>query len=366
MPDLDAPVYPTALRADTSVLEQAIPFRFSVTWKAVFDPLEAAASPSPPAATDDPVHTRVAALSRDSSLIVPVLGDKPAAETAAIGTKKPSPGGSVQWEMVVPKMIRTTAKKTYRGGLKSLSTPKAVERETVEESVPGFCAVSDSPSSRTVQSFVSPKYIVFVSVGLLAIGVPIWKHLGSARKDGLEIQASTRAGGWAREAVTRIDPGFNRSRELVIYRPSLKATDGRFEFDWKPTTTALGWVFRARDTANYYAMTIKLIREQPTPTISIGHFTVYRGIESGRAEKVLVLQRGEPKLRIRTEIAGPAFTVYVGTNAAEYWTDARIVSGGLGFFEEWRQGSDVQSVRMSFAPGTEIQRDSLYTGASVH
>src|SRR5260370_28761112 len=106
-------------------------------------------------------------------------------------------------------------------------------------------------------------------------------------------------------------------------------------------------------------MRIKLLKQGSTPTFSLEHFAVYRGVESSRSEKVLVLSREDPVLRIRTEMAGPTFTVYLGGRAVEYWTDTRLPSGGLGVLEEWNQRVDVQSVRMSFAPGTEIQRDAL-------
>ena len=350
-----------------------MPFRFGVTWKSVFDPLESNSPAISTAPTDDRSST-AAATSLGPQLNVPALSDKHALETvpsecrsqqrsSESSVKRFSPRGSVQWEMVVPKMIRTT-KRADRVASKHPSARQIKETQNTEGSVPSFCGASNSTRSPSIASFLLVKYILVGAV-LIASAIALLKHFGSGPEDGLEIQTSTHAGGWAREAVTRIDAGFNRSRELVVYRPSLKASDCRFEFDWKPQQAALGWVFRARDTANYYAMTIRLVQERPTPTVSIGHFAVYRGIESGHSEKVLVLPRSQPLLRIRTDIAGPTFTIYVGPNAAEYWTDARIVSGGLGFLEEWHQGSNVQSVRMSFAPGTEIQRDRLYTNASV-
>jgi hypothetical protein len=200
---------------------------------------------------------------------------------------------------------------------------------------------------------------------LVGLAVPLWRHFGSPPTAAAGIQTTTRAGGWTREPVTRIDAGFNRARELVVYRPSLKATDCRFEFDWKVDTSGVGWVFRAKDTANYYAMRIKVLKPGPSPTLSVEHFTVYRGTEGAHSEKVLVLSRNDPFLRIRTELAGPSFTLYIGGTAAEYWTDTKLTAGGLGFFEEWHQGSDIRAVTMSFAPGTEIQRDGLSLSTSA-
>ncbi len=342
--------------------EQALPFRFPVTWLSVFDPLETVVSPAVGVSLDSDWPRGVVAVPAKPCPALPeTLSENPAKEPVFTGTKRFGSDSRVQWEMVVPKMVRTTPKAaTHEAALRNPRVTSSIptRQSASYQPVPNFYTESAGflsgfhPRSLTI-------LLLLAATAAIAIAGALWIQFGSTQAARTEIETTTRVGGWAREPVTRIEAGFNRSRRLVVFRPSLKASDCRFEFDWKPDTQAIGWVFRATDTSNYYAMRIKLLKQGSTPTFSLEHFAVYRGVESSRSEKVLVLSREDPVLRIRTEMAGPTFTVYLGGRAVEYWTDTRLPSGGLGFLEEWNQRVDVQSVRMSFAPGTEIQRDAL-------
>jgi hypothetical protein len=369
---------------ETGSAEQAVPFRFTVTWTSVFDPFETPkAAAAAVALINDRVRTMITAPTETlleppaGSLDRKTTGDEPVFK----GQKKSASDPSFQWEMVVPKMVRSAPKPARASEIsasrsrpvfhqRAVSAPTSsseglrVQSHAVapstdsEHPIPNFYSLSPSFLSRVRQASLGTK-LLLTAAGLATLAVPVWWYFGSSTPATAEIQTTTRAGGWTREPVTRIDAGFSRARELVVYRPSLRATDCRFEFNWKVDTPGVGWVFRAKDTANYYAMRLKVVKPGPYPTLSVEHFTVYRGTEGPRVEKMLVLSNRDPVLRIRTDLAGPSFTLYIGGTAAEYWTDTRLTAGGLGFFEEWHQGSDVQLVRMSFAPGTEIQRDGL-------
>ena len=365
-------------------VEQAVPFRFTVTWTSVFDPFETPKSVAGAVAlTNDRVRTIITAPTE--TLLEPPAGslkEKAPGDEPVFKGQKPASDTSFQWEMVVPKMVRSAsiARASEISAPSSRSRPVFHQRPVsapnsrpeglraqsdgiapstpAEQPIPNFCSVSPSFLSRARQASLGTK-LLLTATALAGLAVPVWRHFGSSPPAAAEVQTTTRAGGWTREPVTRIDAGFSRARELVVYRPSLKATDCRFEFNWKVDAPGVGWVFRAKDTANYYAMRIKVVKPGPYPTLSVEHFTVYRGTEGTRSEKMLVLSNRDPVLRIRTDLAGPSFTLYIGGVAAEYWTDTRLTAGGLGFFEEWHQGSDVQWVKMSFAPGTEIQPDRL-------
>ncbi len=376
-------VEPARAADETGLVEKAVPFRFTVTWTSVFDTLE---TPRSAGSALLPIHERVRTIIAPAEALretTEVTPSRPGEDPVLRSQKQPAPNSGVQWEMVVPRMVRSTPKAISpaetaatpsrsravlqqhpephrRSSSESLRAIQPAPPPVVAESVPGFCSVSPSLISRVRQTSLGLKLILASITISTGIAVPIWRHFSAARPAVTEIQTTTRSGGWSREPVTRIDAGFNRARELVVYRPSLKATDCRLEFNWRVNATGVGWVFRAKDTANYYAMRIKLLKPGPSPTLSVEHFTVYRGVEGAHGEKVLVLTRSDPVLHIRTDLAGPSFTVYIGSSAVDYWNDTRMSAGGLGFFEEWHQGSDVESVRMSFAPGTEIPHDGLH------
>jgi hypothetical protein len=370
---------------ETGSAEQVVPFRFTVTWTSVFDPFETAkAAATAVALINDRVRTMTTAPTEtlleppSGSLDGKTTGD----EQVFKGQKKPASDLSVQWEMVIPKMVRSYPKtppasdvsaafsrsravldqRPQSAGNSSsdgLRTRPSVIAPGAEQPIPSFVSISPSFLSRLRQTSLTFRLLLSAVTALAALAVPIWQHFGSTRQAAPQIQTATKTGGWVREPVTKLDAGFNHARELVVYRPSLKATDCRFEFNWRLDTPSVGWVFRAKDTANYYAMRIKLLKPGPSPTLSVEHFAVYGGTEGAHSEKVLVLSRNDPVLHIRMEIVGPSFTLYIGETAADYWTDTKLAVGGLGFFQEWHQGSDVEWVRMSFAAGTEIQRDGL-------
>jgi hypothetical protein len=183
---------------------------------------------------------------------------------------------------------------------------------------------------------------------LLAVGIatPVLWRLYHPRAQA-SIEAATQAASWIREPSA--PTGAKEPRQLVLYRPSYGATDGRIEFTWKVSDRALAWTFRAKDTDNYYAMTIKALRPGPSQALSVEHFTVYQGIESPHSSKVLILSENNPALEIRMDVSGATFKLYLEGNAADYWTDHRLGAGAFGFLEQPGQPADVERVRMSFS-----------------
>ena len=200
---------------------------------------------------------------------------------------------------------------------------------------------------------------LFVAGAILAaLAIPVWRHSHprQAKPKSADLEMDQRGGGWLREVASSADAGGQQARQLNIYQPSLNAADGQLEFTWKPDAQGVGWLFRAKDIGNYYAARIKVVSPAPALRLSVEHFTVYLGSEGAHSEKVLSLPRDVPFLRIRMDVAGPSFTLYLDGNAADYWTDARLANGGFGFFEDWHQASDVRSVRMSLSQ-TRAQLD---------
>ena len=57
---------------------------------------------------------------------------------------------------------------------------------------------------------------------------------------------------WASDAA-----GSRRARQITLYRPSATLSDYQMQFTGQIESKALGWVFRARDTNNYYGMKIE-------------------------------------------------------------------------------------------------------------
>jgi hypothetical protein len=317
--------------------ERAVNFHFKVQWSTLFVALESA------------------------KLTVPAiaLSELPVPEPAPSLTPRANQGGTesgstVQWEMVIPKMARPSSR-ICAAPITATSEPPPPLPRPEPLPIPHAGAPSSVLQIGTERHWVfrmRPGALSFAGKlmvgGALAAGVSIPIVLrGYLPHSPASVETATRSGSWMRESST--PAGANQPRQLVLYRPSLGATDCRLEFTWKVSDRALAWTFRAKDPDNYYAMTIKALRPGPSPTLSVEHFTVYRGIESPHSSKVLILGDNSSALQVRMDVSGATFKLYIEGNAADYWTDNRLGTGGLGFLEQPDQPADVDRVRMSFS-----------------
>jgi len=174
-----------------------------------------------------------------------------------------------------------------------------------------------------------------------------------------DTQTSMQSADWGREPAVGGDPGVKQARQLVLYKPALAATNSRIEFSWTTDSGDLGIVFRAKDLGNYYAVRMKVLNPRTAPTLDVEYFSVYQFVESRPVEKFLVFSKLDPVVRVRLDTVGPAFTLYLQDNATVYWTDARLTSGALGFFEEWNRAPQVNLIRVSFGQRSEFFRKPL-------
>jgi hypothetical protein len=348
--------------------DQAVPFQFVVTWTSLFvtadppkmpsevsalaglnersrsAPVAAAPRVVPlPEPAASPVSPAAAPTASANALVTTSKTVAPARTSSDLALAVPRKAGSAggfQWEMVVPKMVRTAKKAAPRSRRAGESTAP------LEQTPPNLYTAS----SNFRKSF-SLKLCAGV-LGAAAIVVPLWKH--AARPASNTVQTSIDGGDWVREASSGGDPGVKQSRQLVLYRPALKSKDSRLEFAWTVASGDVGLVFRAKDLGNYYAIRLKVLKAGATPTLAAEYFSVYQFVESPHTEKVLVFSRNDPTLLVRLDIFGPTFTLYLQDNATEFWTDARMTSGALGFFEEWNRGAEVRGLRMSFPERSQL------------
>lgn len=350
--------------ASRSEFDRAISFQFIVTWSS----LRPTADPPKPMTQSFPL-VHACERSRPTAAPAPRVMPSPqpssplnasvrtyADEVVPGAVKSNQTSYGLQWEMVVPKMVRTPKKVTPLNSPRpALASPSAAGDTVIAEQ---FASHLYAPSFSLRKSF-SFKLCIAV-VALAAVIIPLWRR--AARPSATEIQTSIAAGDWLREAAVAGDPGVKQSRQLILYKPALKAADYRFEFDWMTDSGDVGFVFRAKDLGNYYAVRLKVLRPGSSPTLAAEYFGVYHFIESPHNEKVMVFSKSEPVVRLRMDVLGPMFTLYLQNIATEYRTDAQLGSGALGFFEEWNRSPEVQAVRMSFPQRSEVVHAPLGPG----
>jgi hypothetical protein len=325
------------MSGDAADAERAVNFHFEVQWSTLFVALESAKLTVPAVAL--------------SELSVPEPAPIPTPRANQGSTES---GSTVQWEMVIPKMARPSSRISATP-IAASSDPAPPLPRPEPLPTPHAGAPSSVLQIGTERHWVfrmRPGALSFAGKlmvgGALAAGVSIPIVLrGYLPHSPASVETATRSGSWMRESST--PAGANQPRQLVLYRPSLGATDCRLEFTWKVSDRALAWTFRAKDPDNYYAMTIKALRPGPSPALAVEHFTVYQGIESPHSSKVLILGANNSALQVRMDVSGATFKLYLEGNAADYWTDNRLATGGLGFLEQPNQPADVDSVRMSFS-----------------
>ena len=151
---------------------------------------------------------------------------------------------------------------------------------------------------------------------------------------------------WASDAA-----GSRRGRQLTLYRPSVGMSDYQLQFVGQIESKALGWIFREVDTKNYYGMKIENIRPG---AMAIAHFAVVEGRESSSAEKAVGIDaRPGAAYRVKLDVNGPRFTLYIEGEPVDFWTDNRLKSGSVGFMNERDERGATSSVQFSFAKGAE-------------
>jgi hypothetical protein len=155
-------------------------------------------------------------------------------------------------------------------------------------------------------------------------------------------------GGWV-EGWGGDPNGMHGGRQITIYRPSLKLSDYRLEFEGSIDTKSLGWVFRAADPANYYAMKLMTVSTGLTPKVALFKYLVVNGKQTqvGRVPIDLAVQPDTP-LNIRVDVRGPQFTTYIQGQQVDSWTDDQLKIGGAGFLNERDERGKVKSVSIHY------------------
>ena len=149
---------------------------------------------------------------------------------------------------------------------------------------------------------------------------------------------------WASDAV-----GSRRGRQITLYRPSVGLSDYQVQFTGQIESKALGWVFRVVDTKNYYAMKIETVRPG---AMALTHFAVVEGRESSTSQRPLSIDaRPGAVYRVKVDVIGPRFTIFIGGEPVDFWTDNRLKTGAVGFMNERDERGATSSVQFSFPQG---------------
>jgi hypothetical protein len=110
----------------------------------------------------------------------------------------------------------------------------------------------------------------------------------------------------------------------------------------------MGWVMRASDTNNYYAMKVSVIDPGLRTMIGIEHYPVIGGHKGHRVVSPLnvMVHRGKPVL-VSVAVKGNRFTASIDGQEVDSWADEAPSTGGVGFFSEAGERARLYWMRVS-------------------
>jgi len=152
-------------------------------------------------------------------------------------------------------------------------------------------------------------------------------HTGMESWDGA---GKSWAPGWSRHP-----DGYVRTGQLALYRPSAAYSDYRLEFFAQIESKSMGWVVRARDRQNYYAMKFTVMEPGLRPVIAVVHYPVVGGKKGNQVEVPLsVMVHNDTAYHVAVEVKGNRVVTSIEGQEVDRWTDDTLASGGVGFFSE--------------------------------
>ena len=170
-----------------------------------------------------------------------------------------------------------------------------------------------------------------------------WVRSALAERAAVEIRDTFDHGmqSWGSKEGT-LPEGWSRSREgylrigaLALFQPSMALRDYSLEFFGQIETKSMGWVVRAQDKENYYAMKFKVLHAGLRPIIAIEHYPVVGGKKGRRMEVPLnVMVHNDTPYHVAVAVKGNKFTTSIEGQEVDSWTDDTLAEGGIGFFSE--------------------------------
>lgn len=158
-------------------------------------------------------------------------------------------------------------------------------------------------------------------------------------------------GGWV-EGWAGDPTGLHAGRQITIYRPSLKLSDYRLEFQGSIDVKSIGWVFRASDPNNYYAMKLMTVSSGLSSRVALFKYLVADGRQTQVGRVPIDLEvHPDTVFKIRVDVRGPQFTTYIQGQQVDSWTDDQLKIGGAGFLNEREERGNVKSVSIRYLNG---------------
>lgn len=139
-----------------------------------------------------------------------------------------------------------------------------------------------------------------------------------------------------------VKEGVAKPGALRLWKPTLEARDYQLDFEAVIERRGVSWVYRAKDPDAYYATRIRLNQPGAPSGASIIRYVALGRETYSRTELPLpiVLERNR-SYRITTVAMGSRFTTIINGKVVDEWQDKRLVAGGVGFFADDGEQSEL-------------------------
>ena len=135
-------------------------------------------------------------------------------------------------------------------------------------------------------------------------------------------------------------------RQIYIFRPSLSMSDYRIEFKGQIEAKALGWIFRAANKRNYYAMKLEMVKAGLSPRVVLSRTAVINDQETQRSQTELTMPVAlDTVYAIRTDVWGSTFKTFIQGELVDTWVDDRLKTGGFGLLRDKDETAQVRSIQ---------------------
>jgi hypothetical protein len=258
-----------------------------------------------------------------------------------------SPGIAPGKAKAIPVMVLSTAsgpstEVNYRKAAVSslgsdLSFPPAAPSAEISLGLPELR--TETPAGAMASRM---RKILAALTGAAVLGAGIFFFMGKRSDAGSKppTPVALADGGLSGQWIANFAPDAQRQRRVSILRSSMNLSAYRLDFESSIQIKALGWVYRAQDSKNFYVSKIEFQKPGQNPVYALVHYAVINGVSQPRVATPLHVSVAMGGLyKIRFEAVGNRFTTWVQDQRVEQWTDARLSSGGAGLYGEGMEQS---------------------------
>jgi len=195
--------------------------------------------------------------------------------------------------------------------------------------------------------------VVVIGITYFALGGKSQKPANGATADFVGPSIMMGEGGWVQNWAGDTQ-GSHAGRQITIYRPSLSLSDYRIEFQGQIDNKSLGWVFRAADPDNYYAMKLSTVSTGLPLKVALIKYMILHGRETELGRIPLDISvTGETVFVVRMDVRGPRINTYIQGQQVDTWTNDQLKSGGVGFLNERAERGKIKNVSISYLNGVD-------------